>query len=256
VWWFFLAWMPSYLVKTRGLTTMGSAKLLIIAYVAADVGSVGGGWISSYLIKRGWSVGPARYYAMGLCAICMPGAILAAYAGQTWQAIALISLALAAHQGWSANLFTTATDMFPANVTGSVVGLGGTAGAIGGMLMTLIVGGLLNWKSYYTPMFIWAGFMHPLSLLIYYLFVGSEMRKADVDAPRRGVVPSLLTGASFLTLVGLVGTILIGRHWEYVVTVMKGASAAAAGVTASAGVALIGMLLIYASLKKNPVEAE
>ena len=93
----------------------------------------------------------ARYSAMGLCAICMPGAILAAYAGQTWQAVALISLALAAHQGWSGNIFTTATDMFPAQVTGSVVGLGGTAGAIGGMLMTLMVGGFLNWKNYYTP---------------------------------------------------------------------------------------------------------
>src|SRR5438552_8368959 len=166
------------------------------------------------MIKQGWDVCAARYSAMGLCAICMPGAILAAYAGQTWQAVALISLALAAHQGWSANIFTTATDMFPPQVTGSVVGLGGTAGAIGGMLMTLMVGGFLNWKNYYTPMFIWAGFMHPLSLVIYFLFVGREMHKANVEAPRRGIVPSLLTSGSIVAATGLAATLLIAANWN------------------------------------------
>src|SRR4051812_28468855 len=132
VWWFFLAWMPSYLKDERHMTVLSGAAALLIPYTAASFGSIFGGWVSGALIKRGMSVAPARYIAMGMCAICMPLSIYAGFAGSASVSIALMSLALASHQGWSANIFTTATDMFPSAVAGSVTGLGGTAGAIGG----------------------------------------------------------------------------------------------------------------------------
>jgi ACS family hexuronate transporter-like MFS transporter len=137
VWWFFLTWMPTYLKNERGMSALSSTTTLLIPYTAASFGSILGGYISGALMKRGMNVAPARYIAMGVCAIGMPMSIYAGFAGQAWVSIALLSLALACHQGWSANIFTTSTDMFPSSVSGSVTGLGGTAGAIGGMLMAL-----------------------------------------------------------------------------------------------------------------------
>jgi MFS transporter, ACS family, hexuronate transporter len=100
VWWFFLFWMPSYLTSERGWSLMKSATSLLIPYTAASVGSIFGGWVSSVLIKRGMNVAPARYIAMGICAACMPLSIYAAWAQQSWVAIALISVALASHDRW------------------------------------------------------------------------------------------------------------------------------------------------------------
>jgi MFS transporter, ACS family, hexuronate transporter len=254
VWWFFLFWLPSYLKDTRGLTALSSATWLIVPYVAADIGSIGGGWISSSLIKRGWSVGPARYVAMGICAVCMPASIAAAFSGQFWLALTFISLATAGHQGWSANIFTTASDMFPASLTGSVVGLGGTAGAIGGMLMSLLVGLHLEWTNkYYLPIFIWAGFMHPLSLLLYLLIVGRNMSRADVDRAQDLRANRLLVvGGALASLVGLAGLLLVLVNWEYLVRVAKN-TGAAGGATAGIGVFIIGVLLIYAGMPKRPI---
>ncbi|PYV13225.1 MAG: MFS transporter [Acidobacteria bacterium] len=120
VWWFYLYWLPSYLNKERGVSALTGAVMLIIPYIAADFGSVGGGWLSGFLIKRGWKVGRARLAALLIFALCMPGAIWAVLTKDFWTALGLISLATAAHQAWSANMFTIASDMFPRRVVGSV----------------------------------------------------------------------------------------------------------------------------------------
>ena len=257
VWWFYLFWLPSYLKDARGLSLDKSALFVVIPYIAADIGSIGGGWISSKLIKRGYGVGPARYIAMGICAACMPASIVAAYTDNFALALTFISIATAGHQGWSANLFTTASDMFPAQVTGSVVGLGGTSGAIGGMLMTLLVGLTLQWTNkYYLPIFVWAGLMHPLSLLLYLIIVGPRMETADVDRPEdRALNPMLLAGGALTAIVGLTGLLLVMRHWEYVKQVAK-VSGAAGGATAGIAVMLIGMILMYAGLPKRGLNPE
>jgi ACS family hexuronate transporter-like MFS transporter len=252
VWWFYLFWLPSYLKDARGLTLQGSVLFVVIPYVAADIGSIAGGWISSAMIKRGYNVGTARYIAMGICAACMPASIGAAYTGNFALALTFISLATAGHQGWSANLFTTASDMFPAQVTGSVVGLGGTSGAVGGMFMTLLVGLTLQWTNkYYLPIFIWAGCMHPLSLLIYILMVGPRMMKADVDRPEDlRLNTALMTGGAVAVMIGAAALILVRLHWGYLVKA-AGISGAGGGATASVCVILIGLVLLYAGLPKS-----
>ena len=230
---------------------MASATSLLIPYTAASVGSIGGGWVSSALIKRGMNVAPARYIAMGICAICMPISIYAAWAQQSWLAITLISLALAGHQGWSANIFTTATDMFPSTVAGSVVGLGGTAGAIGGMLMTLLAGAVIQYTKRYEPMFIWAGLMHPISLLVYFGTVGTRRTQADIAHKKHGISAGLMIGGLLVTVIGILGVALTWKNWDHLKDAMKGVSGAAAGVTAAGFIALIGLLLIYAAIDRR-----
>jgi ACS family hexuronate transporter-like MFS transporter len=112
----------------------------VVVYLAADLGSIGGGWISSTLIDRGWSVNAGRKTAMLLCALCVVPIVLAVRASNLWAAVGLISLATAAHQGWSANLFTLVSDMFPRRAVGSVVGIGGFAGSLAGMMIPTATG--------------------------------------------------------------------------------------------------------------------
>lgn len=130
IWWFYLYWVPKYLNKSYGLTLDKIGPPLIVIYLMADIGSVGGGWLSSFFIKRGWSVDKGRKTAMLICALCVTPIMFASQASEVWIAVALLSLATAAHQGWSANLFTTTSDMFPRKAIGSIVGLGGMAGAM------------------------------------------------------------------------------------------------------------------------------
>jgi ACS family hexuronate transporter-like MFS transporter len=142
-----------------------------IPFLAADVGSIAGGWFSGFLIKRGWTVDRARKATMAICAFAMPAAIAAVFAPNVWLALALISVATSAHQGWSANIFTLASDMFPKKDVGSVVGLGGTGGAVGGMILALTAGYVLQWFHTYVPLFILAGIMHPLALVVIYRMI-------------------------------------------------------------------------------------
>ncbi len=247
VWWFYLYWLPSYLDKERGRNPLKSALLLILIYTCASVGSVVAGWFSGFLMGRGWRVGPARYLAMLLTAVWMPGSIIAYYTGNFGLCIALISLATACHQGWSANIFTTATDMFPAKVAGSVTGLGSMAGAIGGMFMTLLAGMSIQWLGTQKAVFIWAGLMHPLSLIIYRLWIGRDFKVVDIDQPvdmsrrHRG----LLVSGAVVGLLGLALALLIYANWEACVAAAKLAGAAQ-GVTAAVGVVVIGLALLYA----------
>jgi ACS family hexuronate transporter-like MFS transporter len=151
------------------LTEIGPPVVTI--YVLADIGSVGGGWLSSFLIKRQWTVNASRKAAMLVCAVAVVPIVFASTTASLWAAVALIGLAAAAHQGWSANLFTLASDMFPRSAVGSVVGIGGMAGAVGGMLIAKIVGYILEWTGSYFPVFIMAGSMYLIALLFIHLIV-------------------------------------------------------------------------------------
>jgi ACS family hexuronate transporter-like MFS transporter len=167
IWWFYLYWVPKYLNKSYGLTLDKIGPPLIVIYLMADVGSVGGGWLSSFFIKRGWSVDKGRKTAMLICALCVMPIVFASQASELWIAVALLSLATAAHQGWSANLFTTTSDMFPRKAIGSIVGFGGMAGAVGGMFIATLAGFILELTGSYLVLFIICGSIYIVSYLIF-----------------------------------------------------------------------------------------
>jgi ACS family hexuronate transporter-like MFS transporter len=164
IWWFLLYWIPDFLQRNHGLHLMQLGLPIMVIYVLADVGSVGGGWLSSAMIHRGMSVNFSRKIALLICALCVVPIVFAYRMESLWGAVLLIGLAGAGHQGFSANLFTLTSDLFPAQAVGSVTGIGGMAGAIGGMLMAKIVGYILQWTgSYMIPFFI-AGSAYLLAL--------------------------------------------------------------------------------------------
>lgn len=143
IWWFFLIWLPDFFKQTRGLDIKTSWIHLVTIYAIVTVLSIGGGWVTGYLTKRGWSVTRARKSGMFLFALL----VMPVYAVTTvgdWTAVMLIGLAGAAHQAWSANLFTTVSDMFPKNVVASVTSIGGMAGALGGIVFPTLTGKLLD----------------------------------------------------------------------------------------------------------------
>jgi ACS family hexuronate transporter-like MFS transporter len=253
VWWFYSNWLPDYLHKTRNLSTVNSAAWLAMPYIAADIGSIFGGWLSGGLISRGMRVGPARYVAMGLCALGMPGAIIAVYTGNFWLAVSLISLATACHQGWSANLFTTGTDLFPTEMAGSIVGLGGMTGAVGGMLMTLLVGTTLAQWGDYRPAFVWAGTMHPLAWIIFFIVAGRAMAKAEITPGIDSVLSwRLLISGLVIAVLGGIRCAYVAENWgTYINPQTHAATVAAAALVAGAAVAVIGLGLIYAALPRQ-----
>jgi MFS transporter, ACS family, aldohexuronate transporter len=171
IWWIYLFWLPDFLNKNYKIDLKNIGLPLIIVYLIADVGSVAGGWLSSSMIKRGVSVNRARKTAMLICALAVVPVVFAAKASNVWIAVLLVGLAAAAHQGWSANLFTTTSDMFPRRAVGSVVGIGGMAGAVGGMLISYIVGSILQLSGSYVPIFIIAGSAYLAAWVIIQLLV-------------------------------------------------------------------------------------
>jgi MFS transporter, ACS family, aldohexuronate transporter len=176
-WWFYLFWLPKFLNSRYGLDLSQLGLPLIIIYMMTSVGSIGGGWLSGSFIKRGWSVNKSRKIVMLVCAIFIVPIVFASVSG-VWVATALIAVAAACHQGWSANLFTTASDMFPKQAVASVVGLGGMAGAVGGMLLSTGAGFLLEWTGSYLTLFIISGSAYLTNLLIFHLLV-PKMEPAD-----------------------------------------------------------------------------
>ena len=143
VWWFFLIWLPDFFKQTRGLDIKKSWVLLVTIYSIVTVLSIAGGWVTGHLAKRGWSINRARKAGMLLFALCVVP-IVAVTGASDWGAVLLIGLAGAAHQAFSANLFTTVSDSFPKQAVASVIGIGGMAGAIGGMLFPIVTGMLLD----------------------------------------------------------------------------------------------------------------
>jgi len=190
---------------------------------------------------------------MGIAAVCAPFAILAYYTDSFALCLVLLGVVTAAHQAWSANLFTSATDLFPSKVTGSVVGLGATTGGLGGMFLTLLAAMSIQWIGNQSGVFVWAGLMHPLSLLIFWLVLGRDFKMADVDAvlhTNRISKPLVAAGGALIAL-GLALVALIWANWELCVQAAKLAGAAQAA-TAAVGVALVGLTLLYAGMRRTP----
>ena len=180
IWWFYLFWIPGFLFEKFNLSLTALGLPLVIIYLAADVGSIGGGWLSSSLIKRGWTINRARKTAMLICAVCVVPIIFAAETSNVWIAVGLLSLATAAHQGWSANLFTMTSDMFPRRAVGSVVGIGGMAGAIGGMFIAKAAGYILQWTGSYLYLFVIAGSTYLIALLLIQI-LAPRLQEANVE---------------------------------------------------------------------------
>ena len=166
VWWFYLFWLPRYLQETFHLDIMQNRLPVIVAYAASMIGGVAGGWLSSVMIRRGWSHNAARKTAMLVCALCVVPVLYAPFAGNLWVVTALVSLAMAAHQGWSANVFTLASDMFPRVAVASVVGIGGMMGAVGGVLFQLATGKIVAVTHSYLPLFAICSAVYVLAMAI------------------------------------------------------------------------------------------
>jgi ACS family hexuronate transporter-like MFS transporter len=171
VWWLYLFWIPDFLNRNYGLNLTSIGLPIVVIYLIADIGSIGGGWLSSALIKRGWSLNAARKTAMLICAVAVVPVVFASRASSLWVAVGLVAVAASAHQGWSANLFTLVGDMFPRTAVGSVTGFGGMAGAVGGMFISILVGEILNRTNSYVPIFFIAGFAYLAALAIIHLLV-------------------------------------------------------------------------------------
>jgi MFS transporter, ACS family, hexuronate transporter len=180
VWWLYLFWIPDFLNRNYGLNLQQMGPPLVTIYLITDIGSIGGGWLSSFFIKKGWSVNAARKTTMLICALAVTPIMFASQVTSLWAAVLLVSLAASAHQGWSANLFTLVSDMFPRRAVGSVVGFGGMAGAIGGMTLTLVVGEILQRTGSYVGVFLIAAFMYLFALLIIHLLV-PRLTPAPID---------------------------------------------------------------------------
>jgi len=175
VWWFYLTWLPSFFNDNAALTTKLDLKSVgipfIIIYLVSDGGSVFFGWLATKFIGLGWSVNRARKTTMLICALCVVPIFFASMTSSLWLAIALISLATAAHQGWSANLFTTVSDMFPKRAVGSVTGIGGMMGGIGGALLAAFAGKIIATTGSYLPLFIFASCAYLVALVIIQVLV-------------------------------------------------------------------------------------
>ena len=186
VWWFFLFWLPSYFSTTFNLDLKKPSLHLVIVYAATTVGSIAGGYLSSYLIKHGWTVLKARKTALLIAAIAVLPIMLARYATDIWVAVGIISLAAAAHQAWSSNIFTIVSDIVPKKAVSSVVGIGGMTGSIGATLFPLLVGFLLDYYKAignigagYNIIFIICGFAYLIAWLIIHLLT-SKMKPITI----------------------------------------------------------------------------
>ncbi len=169
IWWLYLFWIPDFLGRKHGFDLKSIGPPLVVIYLVADVGSIGGGWLSGRFIGMGWTPNRARKTAMLVCAVSVVPVMFAANVSDKWVAVGLVAIAAAAHQGWSANLYTLTSDMFPRKAVGSVVGIGGASGAMGGMLIAMLVGAILQSTGSYVPVFIIAGSAYLTALLVIHL---------------------------------------------------------------------------------------
>ncbi|MCG3166976.1 MAG: Hexuronate transporter [Bacteroidia bacterium] len=172
IWYFYLTWLPDFFNSSESLEQKLDLKNIglpfIIIYLVSDGGSIFFGWLSSRLIQKGWSVNNARKITMLICALCVVPIVFASTTSSVAVAVALIALAAAAHQGWSANMYTLASDMFPKSNVGSVVGIGSMFGAIGGVLFAASTG-IIRVKFGYIPLFAIAGSAYLIALVLIHL---------------------------------------------------------------------------------------
>ena len=169
-WWFYIYWLPKFLNEKYGLDLAHVGLPLIVIYTMTSVGGIAGGWLPGLFIKAGWGIDRGRKGAMLVCALLVVPIVFVPYAS-LWWAVILLGLATAAHQGWSANLFTTVSDMFPKRAVGSVTGIGGMAGSVGGILIASGTGYILQATGSYTTLFFMAGSAYVITLFLFHLLV-------------------------------------------------------------------------------------
>jgi ACS family hexuronate transporter-like MFS transporter len=169
VWWFYSFWLPSYWQNTFHLSIQGIRFPMMLAFTVSILGGLYGGYLSGALIKRGKSVNVARKTALFVCAVCILPVILVPFVPSLWVTVGLVCLAMAAHQGWSANLFTVPSDLFPKAAVASVVGIGGMLGAGGGALLDMFVGHYVQWTHSYVLVFAVCGCAYLVALLLLHL---------------------------------------------------------------------------------------
>jgi MFS transporter, ACS family, hexuronate transporter len=185
VWWFYLFWLPDFLKEEYGLSKTQLAMPTAVVFTIAVVGSVLGGWLPGYFIHRGWPVFKARKTALLIYAACALPVVICQWVGSynLWLAIMMIGFAASAHQAWSANLFTTVSDMFPKITVASVIGMGGMLGGLGGMLLTKVAGYLFDHynelghiKTGYYLVFMYCGIAYLLAWCVIHLLVPKMQR--------------------------------------------------------------------------------
>ncbi|HEY6451959.1 MAG TPA: MFS transporter [Steroidobacteraceae bacterium] len=194
IWWMYLFWLPDFLVKRHHLDLRTFGPPLVAIYVVSDLGSVAGGWMSSRLLRAGFTLNAARKWTMLLCAVLVMPIVVASYVDSLWITVAIVGLATAAHQGFSCNLFTFPSDVFPRQAVGSLVGIGGTAGAVGGMLLSKYTGWVLDRVGSFAPIFALGGSAYVLALLVVHVLsprlaparVGSN---TSIAGSRRAMLP-------------------------------------------------------------------
>jgi ACS family hexuronate transporter-like MFS transporter len=166
VWWFYTFWLPSYWQRTYNLTLESNRLPVMISFGVSILGSVYGGYLSGALLKRGKSLNFARKTALAICCAAILPIMAVPFIHNLWLVVGLVSLAMAAHQGWSANLFTVPSDLFPKAAVASVVGIGGMIGAGGGAVFDIFVGHIITWTHSYVPVFAVCGCMYVVGLLV------------------------------------------------------------------------------------------
>jgi ACS family hexuronate transporter-like MFS transporter len=180
IWWFYLYWLPKFLNKQYGLDLTSLGPPLMVIYTMTTIGSIAGGWLSGFLLKRGWSLNASRKFTLLICALCVVPVVFAAQASSVWLATLLIGLAASAHQGWAANLFTLVSDLFPKPAVASVVGLGGMFGSIAAVVFSQSAGFILQTTGSYWVLFIMAGSAYLLALAIMQLLI-PDFKPATVN---------------------------------------------------------------------------
>lgn len=181
IWWFFLFWLPKWLNETRDINMAGLGLPLIAIYLFAIVGSLGAGWLPGMLMIKGVSAANARKITMLICACAVIPIIAATQVESLWAAVAIVGLAAAAHQGWSANLLTSVSDLFPNAAVGSVVGIGSTFGMIGSVVFSTIIGAVLEESGNYWGLFAIGSVAYLLAWCVMYLLLVPKMDRAKFD---------------------------------------------------------------------------
>jgi ACS family hexuronate transporter-like MFS transporter len=183
IWWFYLYWLPKFLDTRYGIKLAQVALPLIVVYLLADVGSVTGGWLSSRMMKRGATANRARKTAMLLMALIIVPTAFAPAAGSMWTAVLIVAVAAAAHQGWSANVYTLASDMFPKAAVGTAIGIGAFGGAMGGVVFQRLTGRILQANGNdYTPIFVVCGLAYVTAWALIHL-LAPRLEPVDVAGP-------------------------------------------------------------------------
>jgi ACS family hexuronate transporter-like MFS transporter len=180
IWWFYLFWLPRYLQETFHLSISTNRTPVIAVYLISCVGSISGGLLSSAMLGRGRSLNAARKTALLICALMVLPVLYAPFATSLWVVVALVGLAAAGHQGWSANLFTLASDLFPKAAVASVTGIGGMAGAIAGAGFQLVAGYVAKSHPNCAPLFIVAGLAY-ISALAVIQILSPKLAPAKLD---------------------------------------------------------------------------